>query len=117
MKRRFRLRRHQDFDRVVRTRRVFAGRALVAFACPNEGGEWRIGVTVSRRVRGAVVRNRIRRRLREVARTRLLAEGSEPVVRGIAYDVVLIGRPAMVELPLGEVEEETAAVRARLLRS
>jgi ribonuclease P protein component len=112
VKRRFRLRRRQDFDRVMRTPRVFAGRAIVAFAIPNSGG-WRVGVTVSRRLRGAVKRNLVRRRLREAARGRLLA----PAGAGEGYDVVLIGRPAALELPLGVLEEEAARVRRRLVET
>jgi ribonuclease P protein component len=107
VKQRFRLRRRQDFDRVMRTKRVFAGRAIVAFAVPNAEG-WRVGVTVSRRLRGAVRRNRLRRRLREAARSRLLAAA------GAGYDVVLVGRPAALELPWAALEDETARVRSRL---
>ena len=106
MKRRFRLQRRQDFDRVMRTQRVFAGRAIVAFARPNGDGRWRVGVTASRKLRGAVRRNRVRRRLREAATAALLpADGTG--ARGRAFDVVLVGRPAALE-------EETARVRDRL---
>lgn len=115
MKQRFRLRRRQDFDRVMRAQRVFAGRAIVAFAMPSASGRWRVGVTVSRRLRGAVQRNRLRRRLREAARASLLpsAHGGSPVEAG--YDVVLIGRPAALELPLEALSEEAARVRSRLV--
>jgi ribonuclease P protein component len=109
VKRRFRLRRRQDFDRVMRAPRVFAGRAIVAFATPSSSGGWRVGVTVSRRLRGAVKRNRLRRRLREVARASLLSQPGSA-----AYDVVLIGRPAALELPLEALSEEAARVRGRL---
>jgi ribonuclease P protein component len=71
-----------------------------------------VGVTVSRRLRGAVKRNRVRRRLREVARAGLLAcegQSGDP-----GYDVVLIGRPAALELPLESLSEEAARVRRRL---
>jgi ribonuclease P protein component len=52
-------------------RRFHSGRALIGFAVASEGAESRIGVTVSRTIRGAVQRNRARRRLREVARASL----------------------------------------------
>jgi ribonuclease P protein component len=113
VKRRFRLRRRQDFDRVMRGQRVFAGRTVVAFARPNEDGRWRVGVTTSRRLRGAVARNRLRRRLREAARSSLMPAGASATDAG--YDVVLIGRPAAAELPLAVLEQETSRVRARLI--
>jgi ribonuclease P protein component len=101
----------------MRSPRVFSGRALVAFACQNPAGGWRVGVAVSRKVRGAVARNRLRRRLREAARASLLGEDSGAGERGISYDVVLIGRPAAAELPLPVLTEEASLVRRRLART
>ncbi len=40
------------------------------FALASEGGPCRVGITASRKVGGAVVRNRARRRVRELLRTR-----------------------------------------------
>lgn len=116
MKRRFRLRRHQDFDRVIAAQRVFAGRAMLAFAHPNPSGELRVGVTVSRKLRRAVDRNRARRRLREAVRRRLPPAGTPAERRPPGYDIVLIGRPAVLDVPLSVLEEEAAAVCARLCR-
>jgi ribonuclease P protein component len=112
VKQRNRLKRRQDFDSVIGAERVLAGRSLVAFARPNVDGGWRVGITVSRRVRGAVLRNRLRRRLREVARTTLLPEAD----LGAGFDVVLIGRPAAADLPMPVLEEDAARVRRRLER-
>jgi ribonuclease P protein component len=122
VKRRFRLRRRVDFEHVMHAQRVFTGRAIVAFARPNPDGRWRVGVTVSRRVRGAVHRNRLRRRLREAARSSLLpgrpalAGPVGPVASGDGggFDVVLIARPVALDLPQPVLEEEAARVRTRL---
>jgi ribonuclease P protein component len=79
----------------------------------------RPGVTVSRRLKGAVQRNRVRRRLREAARSKLLPplEGAPFGGDGTGFDVVLVGRPAALELPLPALEDEAARVRLRLRRS
>lgn len=114
MKQRFRLKRRDDFDRVMGGRRVFAGRTLVAFALPNPDGHWRVGVAVSRQLRGATARNRLRRRLREAARTNLLPQDSEAGSSGIGYDMVLIGRPAGLDAPHPVLQEEVVRVRSRL---
>ena len=45
------------------------GRYVVVFALPSEGELCRFGITASRKVGGAVVRNRARRRVRELFRT------------------------------------------------
>lgn len=70
----------------------------------------RIGITVSRKVGGAVVRNRMKRRFRELARA-VLPEG------GIAgADHVLIGRPGGIERPWPQLIEELRRALERLKR-
>lgn len=65
----------------------------------------RIGLSTGRRLGGAVVRNRVRRRLREVLR--VMAPSFQP-----GWDVLIIARPAVVDASHDDVVE---AVR-RLLR-
>ena len=119
MQRRFRLRRRRDFQEVLAAGRVFAGAAVVGFArpAPPEQPGPRVGVTVSRRIRGAVRRNRARRRLREAARLNLVGEGSPLLAGGKTYDVVLIARPAALTAPFGELVRETLAVARKAGRS
>jgi ribonuclease P protein component len=113
VKRRSRLRRQGDFQAAMGGKRFYSGRALVAFALPNQQEKSRVGVTVSRMVKGSVDRNRARRRLRELARLSLLGGDSPLSGVGIRYDVVLIARPAALELPFADLvaEAELAALR------
>ena len=115
MKKRHRLARQRDFQRVLGGPRLHAGRYLVAFAAPREGGGFRIGVAVSKKLRGAVVRNRAKRRLREVARRLLASPDSGAEEAGIGYDVVVIARPAALTAPLAGLEAEAGGF-FRLLR-
>lgn len=114
MKKRFRLTRRGDFTRLIRGRRLYAGRGLLAFATPRPDGQSRVGVTTSKGLGGAVERNRARRRLREVARTVLLAEDSSLRSGGIGYDVVLIARTPALELPIEELRAEARSLLDRL---
>lgn len=66
----------------------------------------RVGVTASRKVGGAVARNRVRRRLRAAAKE-VLSRHSTP-----GYDYVLIGRAATVHRPyVSLVADLTVALR------
>src|SRR5689334_24538841 len=92
--RRRRLSRSGDFDRVYRDGSSHATRYLVLYSFPRsseEGGEVRLGVSVSRKVGNAVDRNRVKRQLREAfwgLADRLPAE----------HDFVLVARPEIGEL-------------------
>jgi ribonuclease P protein component len=114
LKRRFRLRRKSDFDAAMQGKRFYSGRGLLALAVPNDGLQTRIGVTVSRQLKGAVDRNRARRRVREAARVSLLERDSGAQHRGIRYDVVLIARPAALTLRFADLKEETEQAALRL---
>ena len=95
-------------------KRFYNGRGLLALAVPNAGTQTRIGVTVSRQLKGAVDRNRARRRVREAARVSLFERDSGVQQRGIRYDVVLIARPAALTLRFADLKEETEQAALRL---
>jgi ribonuclease P protein component len=74
----------------------------------DDEGPARVGFTVSKKVGGAVERNRVRRRLREVVRlsaARNLHSGS---------DYVLVGRSNALELPFCRLVEDFAGALSRL---
>jgi len=73
-----------------------------------------VGVTVSRGVRGAVRRNRARRRVREAARLRLLVDDSRVSQPGIPYDVVLIARPAALTVEFAGLLRDVERLAGRL---
>lgn len=87
-----RLSRSAEFERVYRHGRSSANRHLVLYSFPNsEADRPRLGLSVSRKVGGAVERNRVKRLLREAFRSieqELLA----------GQDLVVVARPPASEL-------------------
>jgi ribonuclease P protein component len=88
VKREQRLRAPADFRRVRElARRGWPHALLVMYVAPNDLEHTRVGITVSGRVGSAVVRNRVRRRLRDALQQRFASLPS-------ASDVVVAARPA-----------------------
>lgn len=93
MERRHRLSRSRDFDAVYRSGRSVSTRYLVLYWFPREesaGAEPRLGLAVPKSVGNAVVRNRVKRLLREAWRD--LADRVRP-----GFDYVLVARAGLVE--------------------
>jgi ribonuclease P protein component len=91
VQRRNRLSRSRDFDAVYRHGRSVSTRFLVLYWFTRDDGEEpRLGIAVPRQLGGAVVRNRIKRQLRETWRGLL-----EQVPPG--NDYVLIARAGLPE--------------------
>lgn len=102
-----RLSRSGDFERAYREGKSHANRFVVLYAFPrpdDEGGVTRLGVSVGRKLGGAVERNKVKRALREAFRelTSRLPTG---------HDFVLVARPDVA----GLIEREgTEGVRTCL---
>jgi ribonuclease P protein component len=112
MKKRFRLRKNSDFQRVRREGRSWTHPLLVLCVLRNNLGYSRFGFSASKRVGGAVVRNRARRLMREATRLRqaTIADG---------WDMVIIARQPMREADFHQVDRavEQLLRRARLLEA
>jgi ribonuclease P protein component len=94
--------RSKDFRRVYDHGAKFSGPLFTAFCLRSEDGCGpRIGFTIPRAVGTAVVRNRIRRRLREAVRKSLHQVGG-------AWEIVINPRSRVRSAPFPELEREVA---------
>lgn len=92
LQRAYRLTRRSDFSKVYRHGKSTANRQFVLYCLKNEEAEhFRLGISVSKKVGKAVVRNRMRRLVKEIFRH--LAPRIVP-----HHDIVIIVRHAALNL-------------------
>ncbi|MCP3993462.1 MAG: ribonuclease P protein component [bacterium] len=90
-------------------RRVYSP-SLAIFAVPNRIGHCRVGFTVTRKVGGAVARNRVKRVLRDIVRrNRSRLDHS--------LDLVVNTKPSTLTTPTAELENQFRRCIANLSRS
>jgi ribonuclease P protein component len=92
-----RIRRRGEFDRVFKTGRRTHGQFITVVAAAGPGPSTRLGIVASRKLGGAVARNRAKRLIREMFRTR---------DAGNAIDLVIIPKPAILEAPRRALEQD-----------
>ena len=88
-----------DFRRIYRRGRSAVSGGVVVYCMKNRQGMSRLGVTVSTKLGHAVVRNRVRRRLRELYRLHRAEMLS-------GYDVIVVARVRAVEMPYAKLERQ-----------
>ena len=103
-----RLTRPRDFAALRSNGRAWSGKLLVLVARPNSLETSRVGLSVSKRVGKAVVRNLVKRRLRETVRRVDLREG---------WDILLIARKGAGEADFHALDRSLRSLckRARLV--
>jgi ribonuclease P protein component len=105
-----RLRSNREFQRVYRVGKSWA-HPLAALHVMAQPGEQRFGISVSKKVGNAVVRNRVRRRIREILRAALpeLKQG---------FDGIIVARSASAAADFAELSHALGELlrRSRLQR-
>jgi ribonuclease P protein component len=108
-----RLRKRAEFTEVQAHGRRVSTKFLTVLSQPNAQGRDRLGLIASRKLGGAVMRNRAKRRLRELFRAQQPA-ASLPVIHA-SFDIVIIPRRevASVAFPVLQADFATALRRVR----
>ncbi len=79
------LKKNYQFQRVFREGQSYSTKHLVLFVVPNQNGSNRIGFVVGKKVGNSVIRNRVKRLMREVFRSQ-----NDTLKQG--YDMILLAR-------------------------
>jgi ribonuclease P protein component len=106
-----RLKRRQDFVAAARASYAAMPGMVVQARDRKDQSPPRVGFTATKKLGNAVVRNRVKRRLREIARLNL-ASAARP-----GFDYVLIGRATTAERGFSELEKDLNLALKRLHRT
>jgi ribonuclease P protein component len=88
--------RPEQYEQVHRRGRFWGGRLLSMKALPNGLDHHRYGLVVGKKVGGAVERNRVKRRLRQIMRQTAVKPG---------WDIVFIARSGAAEITYARLKE------------
>ncbi len=102
-----RIRRRADFQRVYENGSRFHSRYSTLFIWPNGSQVGRLGIAATKKLGGAVERNRAKRLIREVFRLNKLAPG---------FDVVVIPKRDLLDASLIALELDYRNLLARRVR-
>lgn len=102
------IRRRADFEAIYASGVKVSGRLMTVFVRRAPRGHARLGIAATRKLGGAVTRNRAKRRTRELFRSR------KPTA---ALDIVVVPRREFPDAPYSSLEREFDALLDRAARS
>jgi ribonuclease P protein component len=98
------VRRRPDFESIYQSGLKVSGRLMTMFVRQNPGAHARLGIAATRKIGGAVIRNRAKRLTRELFRHH------KP---STALDIVVVPRREFLDAPYVSLEREFIALLER----
>lgn len=95
----YRLKKKYQFNYCYRVGKTCAGKFMVLYYCPSKNKNVKVGISVSKKVGHAVVRNRTKRRLRECVMPHLNSLNPN-------YNLVIVARPNAADAPFDSLTQE-----------
>lgn len=102
-----RVRLRGEFERVRKNGKSARGRVLAIYECPNGTPRRRLGIAVSKAVGNAVVRNRVKRLIREAFRT-----GRATLSAGV--DILVVARAPASDATYAQIARELSDLDAKI---
>ena len=101
------IRRRADFERAYETGTRLSGRLMTLFVIANDGDHARLGIAATRKIGGAVDRNRAKRLARELFRH---------LKPDTHVDIIVVPRRQFADAPYLDLERELSELLDRALR-
>ncbi|WP_128895603.1 ribonuclease P protein component [Longirhabdus pacifica] len=98
MEKKYRLAKNEQFKRIYRNGQSMANHQFVVYSKPSKGTEhFRVGVVVSKKIGNAVVRNRMRRVMKEILR-----HHKHDIISNV--DIIVLARKATLNMNYKQLE-------------
>lgn len=100
------LKKPSEFAKVYKRGKSYADRNIVVYYLPNNTDDLKIGFSISKKVGNAVVRNRVRRLIKEAFRNEF------PLLKG--YDIVFVARVRSSQADYHEITKSLKFIFRRI---
>ena len=90
MKKDYRVKKNEDFSYIIKKKQSIANRSFIIYYLKNDVGHARVGISVSKKLGKAVVRNKIKRQVRMIIKETINLDDN--------YDYIVIVRNKFLDL-------------------
>lgn len=108
MKKEFRVRKNEDFSRIIKKKQSMANRSFIIYYLQNDLDHARIGISVSKKLGKAVIRNKIKRQVRMMLQQTINFDDN--------YDYIVIIRNKYLDLDFNSNLNELKYLYKKILK-
>lgn len=108
MKKEYRVRKNEEFGKIIARKQSFANRSFVVYYTNNNSKHMRVGISVSKKLGNAVVRNKIKRQVRMLVQQTFNVDDSK--------DYIVIVRNQYLQLTYNENKKELEYIYKKIVK-
>ena len=108
MKKEYRVKKNEDFSRIIKRKQSMANRTFIIYYLKNDIGHARIGISVSKKLGKAVIRNKIKRQVRMIVKETINLDDN--------YDYIVIIRNKYLDLDFNSNLNELKYLYKKILK-
>lgn len=108
MEKKYRVKKNEDFSRIIKRKQSLANRSFIVYYLKNDLDHARIGISVSKKLGKAIVRNKIKRQVRMIVR--------EAIDLNSNYDYIVIVRNKYLDLDFNSNLKELKYLYKKILK-